>query len=379
MQRTVKVKLSLSIEEQARLVKLMSRCADIFNAHVDWAFNNKLYNKNKVHQALYASITEQFPEIPTGLIQSVRDTAMESVKALKFKFKPRKKPTSAIRYDKRTITLRGQKLTFSCIGKRIKTQIKIPRFQQEIADGWKFCGATICVKNKRFYANLVFSTDTPTIKQSNKVIGIDRGIHHLAVLSDGTKYSGRSIRDNKRRYLYLRSALQKKGTPSAKRKLKKVSGREMRFVRDVNHCITKKIVQGSYDIFVLEKLTGIGKKNRGKVLNKRIKGWSFYQFEQFLQYKAEAMGKQVIFVDARYTSQKCFACGNIDKASRKRSQYKCVACGYCEHADINAAKNIRGLCTLSIIERSMEQAVVNQPIAMTVRSIASHQPCAGGY
>jgi putative transposase len=202
MQRTVKVKLSLSIEEQARLTELMKQCADIFNAHIEWAFENKLYNKNKAHQALYESMTEQFPEIPTGLIQSVRDMAMEATKALKFKFKPRKKPTSAIRYDRRTITLRRQQLTFSCIGKRIKTQIKIPPFQQVIADTWKFCGATILVKKKQFYANLVFSTTTPALKQSDKVVGIDRGIHHLAVLSDGTKYSGSSIRANKRKYLH---------------------------------------------------------------------------------------------------------------------------------------------------------------------------------
>jgi IS605 OrfB family transposase len=275
--------------------------------------------------------------------------------------------------------LRGQKLTFSCIGNRIKTQVKIPEFQQEIADSWKFCGATICVKNKQFYANLVYSTTTPEIKSSDKVVGIDRGIHYVATLSDGTKYSGSPIRATKRRYLYLRSALQKKGTPSAKRKLKKVSGREMRFVRDVNHCITKQIVQSPYNIFVLEKLTGISKKNKGKVLNKRIKGWSFYQFEQFLTYKAEAQGKRIIFVDARYTSQKCFTCGNIDKGSRNRSHYQCMACGYCEHADINAAKNIRGLCTLSAIERSAEQADVNQPNVATEKLATSHQPCAGGH
>ena len=379
MQRTIKVKLSLSAEEKTRLASLMKQCADIFNSHIDWAFANKTYNKSKVHQALYASITAKFPEIPTGLIQSVRDTAMEATKALKFKFLPRKKSTSAIRYDQRTITLRGQNLTFSCIGKRIKTQIKIPKFQQEIADTWKFCGATINVKNKQFYANLIYSAATPEIKKSDKVVGIDRGIHYIAVLSDGTKYSGKQIRKVKRNYLYLRSALQKKGTPSAKQKLKKVSGREMRFVRDVNHCIAKQIVQSPYDILVLEKLINIGKKNKGRILNKRFKGWSFYQLEQFLTYKAETQGKRIVFVDARYTSQKCFVCGNIDKASRNRSHYKCVACGYSEHADVNAAKNIRGLCTLSTIERSVEQVDVNQPIVRDENLLTSHQLCAGGH
>ena len=83
-------------------------------------------------------------------------------------------------------------------------------------------------------------------------------------------------------------------------------------------------------------------------------------------------------MDPRYTSQKCFICGNIDKASRNRSRYQCVKCGYCEHADVNAAKNIRGLCTLSTIERSVEQVNVNQPIVRAEMLLTSHQPCAGG-
>jgi IS605 OrfB family transposase len=121
-----------------------------------------------------------------------------------------------------------------------------------------------------------------------------------------------------------------------------------------------------YDIYVLENLTGIRKqKSRGKKLNKWLSNWSFFQLEQFLIYKATAIGKTVVYVDPRYTSQKCSNCGIVDKDSRNGSHYSCNGCGYQEQADINAAKNIRNNHIISIADhkdRKIEQAVVNKPI-----------------
>jgi IS605 OrfB family transposase len=55
-------------------------------------------------------------------------------------------------------------------------------------------------------------------------------------------------------------------------------------------------------VFVLEDLSGIRKNRRGKKMNKWLGGWSFYQQDLFLAYKAEALGKCVVFGDPRYTS-----------------------------------------------------------------------------
>jgi transposase len=132
---------------------------------------------------------------------------------------------------------------------------------------------------------------------------------------------------------------------------------------------------------VLEDLTGIRKQRKGKKINGWLSNWTFWQLEQFLGYKAEAAGKQVVKVDARYTSQKCSECGMIDKKSRNKSHYKCVGCGHTEHADINAAKNIRSNHTLSTAEKKVEQALVNMPhvsIAPSGVLDTSCQPCADG-
>ena len=115
MKRTVSIPVNLPRE---RFLPLMGSCADIFNQHVDWALKERTWNKNKAHKALYADLRAQYPNVPSALVQTIRDNAMEAVKATKFKRHPKKKPTSGLRYDKRTMTLRGHQLTLSRIGKR---------------------------------------------------------------------------------------------------------------------------------------------------------------------------------------------------------------------------------------------------------------------
>ena len=93
---------------------------------------------------------------------------------------------------------------------------------------------------------------------------------------------------------------------------------------------------------------------------REINNWSFFQLEQFLTYKAAAKGVGVVFVDARYTSQRCSKCGHIKKANRKyQSIFKCRKCGFSHNADLNAAKNI---CLKYLDATSYpDTADVNQP------------------
>ena len=328
----------------------MGFCAEIFNRHVDWSLVNKTYNKSRAHKDLYAALRLEYPTVPSALLQTVRDTAMEAVKATKFKRVPRKKPTSALRYDDRTITIRGRALTLSCIGARVKIALIVPEYFKEVYENWEFSGASITYSksSKQFWVRLVFEKDAPPQEKKGDVLGIDRGLYHLAVTSDKQFFSSNSIRATQRRYLHNRSILQQKGTRSSKRHLQKMSGREKRFMKDINHCVSKKIAHlPGIRTYSLEDLTSIRNQRRNKKVNKWMSSWTFYQLEQFLAYKAEALGKKVEFVDARYTSQKCSRCGHIHSANRKKSRFSCGSCGYREHADINAAYNIRDNYILS--------------------------------
>ncbi|EAW35293.1 RNA-guided endonuclease TnpB family protein [Lyngbya sp. PCC 8106] len=303
MKRTVSIPVDLP---HKRFLPLMGFCADIFNQHVDWALKERTYNKNKAHKALYAKARLQHPNVPSALLQTVRDSAMEAVKATKFKRHPRKKPTSGLRYDKRTMTLRGHQLTLSCIGKREKLILNVPEYFQEVFETWEFRAATLTYSkhNKQFWVRLVFETETPTQLEGG-IQGIDRGLYHQAVTSNGQFFSSSRIRAVQRRYLYNRRQLQQKGTRSAKRRLKTMSGCDYRFMRDTNHCVSKKLAnQPGIAAFVLEDLSSIRTRRRGKKMNKWLGSWAFYQQEQFLTYKAEALGKKVVYQDPRYTRAK---------------------------------------------------------------------------
>jgi len=341
MLRTVSIPTDLAPE---RFLPLLKQGADIFNAHVDWALEQHTCNKSKAHDALYIPLRQAYPEIPSAFIQAVRDTAMEAVKATRFKRVPRKKPMSALRYDNRTMTLRGEQLTLSCIGGRARTILNIPEYFREIYDTGTFKGATLVYKRKQrqLWVQLVFETPTPEPLPGEGIQGIDRGLYHLAVTSDGQSHSNAKVRSVQRRYLYNRRTLQAKGTRSAKRRLRAMSGREQRFSKDVNHVVSKQLAhQENVTTFVLEDLSGIRNKRRGRKMNKWLGSWPFHQFEMFLGYKAEASGKCVAFVDARYTSQKCSQCGHIYKGNRHKSHFHCVRCGFQAHADVNAAEKWR--------------------------------------
>lgn len=380
MKRTVSILTNLS---PSRFLPLMEENGEIFNDHIDWALENKTYNKSKAHVALYEQMKEKHPQVPTAFIQTARDTAMEAVKATAFKKRPRKKKHSSLRLDKRTMALRGRQLTVSCIGKREKVILDIPEYFHPIFNSWKLKGATLTysAKTKQIWIRLVYETETPPLKMEGEVLGIDRGIEQLAVTSEGQFFSNRDIRAVQRRYLYNRKTAQAKGTRSSRSRLKAMSGKEKRFSRDVNHRVTKSLVNlDSVKTYVLEDLKGIRNKNRGKKQNKKLGSWPFQQFGFFLTYKAERLGKEVVYVDARYTSRKCSCCKAIEKKNRRKSKYHCNECDFQLHADWNAAINIRDNYILSSTSKtSEEQTVVIQPyVTIGNQSVTSLQPCAVG-
>jgi len=89
MQRTVSIPVDLPSD---RFLPLLAECAEVFNHHVEWALGERTYSKAKAHRALYEEQRSLHPDVPSALIQTVRDTALEAVKATAFEKRPRKKP-----------------------------------------------------------------------------------------------------------------------------------------------------------------------------------------------------------------------------------------------------------------------------------------------
>ena len=386
MRRSITVFPRLSDKEVSAVVETRKQYARAFNMSTECLINNSSTSKRFLHKVQYERIKGECPALPTGLIQCARDVAVEAVKTwnvkktkLKQKHpkkagrmkRPSMKEKCTMRYDVRTVTLRGSQLTFSTCDKRIKTIISIPEFFTERypdSDGWKLKGANIGMDRKgRVFVNLIWECPDPVIEENNdgKIVGLDRGVYNIVTTSEGDHYGAKDARRVKRKYNHVRSELQEKGTRSAKRKLKAISGCEKRFVQDQNHCISKKLANIDEDVsvYVLENLSSMnmlklkGKSN--KTMRKWLSNWSYSDLEAKLSYKCQRNGIRVEFVDARYTSQKCSVCKTIDKASRNGSRYTCRHCGSRMHADTNAAINIRDNYITRVIQSG--QAAVNQP------------------
>ena len=89
-------------------------------------------------------------------------------------------------------------------------------------------------------------------------------------------------------------------------------------------------------------------QSRKKGLNRSISDASWSELIQKVKYMAAKSGKIFIKVNPKYTSQKCNACNHVDASSRDKEKFICVACSHIDHADINAAKNIKGLAVSNI-------------------------------
>jgi len=359
MKRVISIKVQPNSSEKQELLDTIQTVSAVYNEHTTWSCKNKTYSKKRAHDELYKKLRKQYPGLPSGLIQTTRDNALESIKAIckstkckRFEVVPKRKAQS-VRYDKRTAVLRGKQLTLSKVGPRFKTIVKVPNYFQDIFKQWKFKGCTLHYNKKfsKFSVHLIFEASDPKLCvgiKPSEVVGVDRGWYNIAATSNSVLYSGKQVRKARRQYLYNRKTLQAKSTRSSKRRFSSMGSKEKRFSKNVNHCVSKAIVNSNAKVFVLEDLSKINKR-LGKILNKRSSDWSFYQLEQFLTYKAVALGKLVKFVDPYYTSQECSICGFTDRTSRYKSKFKCQRCGFSEHADINAANNIKNKYFLSTL------------------------------
>lgn len=184
----------------------------------------------------------------------------------------------------------------------------------------------------------------------SNIVGVDRGIRFLAATYDSKGksvfYDGNIIKQKRAHYKALRKQLQQVGTPSSRRRIKAIGQRENRWMQDVNHQVSKALVETNPDgtMFVIEDLTGIrSATERIKVKNRYVSvSWSYYDLEQKLSYKALRHHQLVEKVNPAYTSQTCPKCGHTEKANRNKKIhfFCCKNCGYKSNDDRIGAMNL---------------------------------------
>jgi IS605 OrfB family transposase len=342
----MKVKLDMKTEDILPTVKAYT---DSFNYVCSVGWENREHNAVRLHSETYQHC-KQF--LPSQLVCSSRNKASEALKSVKTRSRQGQKvccpasKMSSIRYDDRSYNVLFDKRVVSIltISGRLKTGFSVPPSFDEFID-WRRKSAELFIKDGNVFLGIVLEKDVLDTKSNGMFVGVDRGIKKIAVTSNNVFYGGGRTKKVINRYRRLRKKLQSKGTKSAKRHLRKIREKENRFRRDVNHVVSKGIVSSLQEgtTIVLEDLTNIRESSKRFRKEQRywINGWSFYQLECFLKYKAMSKGCLVEYVDARYTSQKCSRCGHTERGNRtKQSLFKCRSCGYELNADLNAARNI---------------------------------------
>ena len=343
MFRTIKLKLPYD----KSLLETGERFREACQMVLNYGFSAHTFNKNKLNRATYDDVRKAVPTLPSALVQTARDAASEALKQTKLDKKIHRK-SMTIRYDGRTFRFYPDSHTISLT--TVSGRLVFPVAHSPLVDKYRgeYTNAQVMIDPKHHRMSVMVQVKLPDKEAERKadseitVIGMDRGIKNIAVLSNSMFFNSRQVRSVKGRYRHNRSELQHAGTRSAKRKLKRLSGRERRFVRNTNHVISKQIVNLPFDLIALEDLrtADMKKKKNGKKPKAMLGSWSPYQLEQFMEYKAYEKGKIIIYVNPRYTSQRCSSCGYIDKNNRKGSIFHCLNCNFELHADLNAARNI---------------------------------------
>jgi IS605 OrfB family transposase len=356
------------IQPAASQVESLSRTVDAFTAACNYvlrvARETDTFNKFVLQKATYRDVRAEF-----GLSANLAIQAIQRVGKRKGKRTGGFKATS-VSYDQRILSLKDEVLSLTTVDGRLRMPLAIGNYQRHLLrTALSIQGGQLVRGQKgKWYIHLQckFADETP--QEPTGSLGVDLGIAQIATTSDGETFTGAEVENKRQKFQQHRSSLQKCGARSAKRRLKKVAGREARFRRDTNHKIAKHLVETAKRTgreLKLEDLSGIRDRVRLKK-SQRAKhhGWSFYQLREFVAYRAVRVAPPLGLVDARNTSRTCSTCGSLEtkdeKANRKsQAEFKCCLCGYSANADLNAAKNIA-------------RADVLQPIVSWIESKSVH-------
>lgn len=370
MKLTAQVKLQPKNDQFYALDRTLKTANQACNYASEVAWETKTFHQYDLHKVVYYDIRERFGLSAEMTIRTIAKVA----DAYKLDKKTQRtfNPIGGFPYDNRILSWNLDKSIISIW--TVEGRLKIPFIcgerQRELLKTQRGESQLILFKGD-FYLLAACDVDEPTPMDVEGVLGIDLGIVNIATTSDGDTFAGNQVNNVRHRHRRLRTKLQAKQTKSAKRRLKRLSGKEAHFAKHTNHVISKQIVataQGTNRAIALEKLTGISSRvTVRKSQRATLHSWSFFQLKGFISYKAQLAGVPLIEVDPRNTSRTCPACGCVDKRNRKtQSSFLCVSCGLAGLADHFAAVEIGRRGAVSHPYISIASAIVSPKMGMAV-------------
>ena len=273
------------------------------------------------------------------------------------RYKSKKDPIQSFycEYNK-TKAIKGKKVFISKIGE-VKTSRQMPR-------GVGLHNPRVIRKGNKWY--LSFGIEKAEVKKelTDEVVGVDMGLTHLAITSEGKKYDNpnrsKKIRDLEKRKKEYQKMMnrrydkekkiseQSKGYYRAKAKHADICEKLTNIRKDIRHKISRDIVNTRAKTIVLEDLNIQGMM-KNKKLSKAIGDAGWYTLGMYIKYKAEEKGTKVVKADRFYASSRiCSCCGEKKQGDFSLSirEWKCPNCKAKHDRDINAAINLKQYPTL---------------------------------
>ncbi|NJP09356.1 MAG: IS200/IS605 family element transposase accessory protein TnpB [Leptolyngbyaceae cyanobacterium RU_5_1] len=352
---SVSCKLQVPVELCPEIDATLQAFADACNQILEVAKRENCRNVTRLHHLTYRQVRTMTGLKANHACQAIR-RVVGNMKATKQVHKFR---STSISLDARVFAYResDQHVGITLMNKRVWLPLSIGNYQLALLKGQTPTAATLVKRrNGDYYIQIAIDLPTEPTGKTPKVIGVDLGRRDIATTSTGQSWNGRQLQATRDRYSKVRANVQRKRTRSSRRLLRRLSGREQRFQKWVNHNISKKLVEQAKQIgaaIAFEDLTNIrnslNQKPRNKTERRRTNNWAFYSLRVFTGYKAAIAGVPIVLVPPAYTSQACHHCLHIGERSSK--SFKCSHCGFSGDADHNAA----------LVISLLGGALVNQP------------------
>ena len=353
---TAKVQIIATDADRVLLDETMSIYRNACNYVSDYVFQTHDLKQFSLNKVLYSTLREKFG-LKSQMAQSVLKTVIARYKTILKNQNKWIRPTfKKPQYD--LVWNRDYSLTQNCFSvNTLNGRVKLLYFAEGMSKYfdhaiYRFGTAKLTNKHGKYYLHIpvTYDVEESNISDICNVVGLDRGINFVVATYDSHHksgfVSGKAIKQKRANYSKLRKELQMRHTPSSRRRLKAIGHRENRWMQDVNHCVSKALIENNpkHTLFVLEDLSGI--RNATECVKTKARyvsvSWSFYDLEQKLIYKAKQNQSSVIKVDPRYTSQRCPICGHTEKSNRNKKMhlFTCKNCGYQSNDDRIGAMNL---------------------------------------
>lgn len=232
-------------------------------------------------------------------------------------------------------------------------KIKLAKHSQPLNIKWsrQFNGKpTSCTVSKdaanRYHISILVEEEIKAMPFVKKEVGIDLGLTHAVITSDGLKINNQKYyRTQEKRLAKAQRRLSKKKKGSnnrakARLRVAKIHAKISDQRKDFAHKLTTKLVNENQVIAAESLQVKNLVKNRN--LSKSIQDVGWQQITSMLEYKANWYGRSFVQIDKFYPSSKrCHVCGHIsEKMPLSVRIWDCPSCSNQNDRDVNAAKNI---------------------------------------